>query len=501
MLIFLVVLLIIFFMAITQSLANKYRPDTFDNVVEQSHIVSILKSQAQQWSDHSNYLFFWPRGTGKTTSARLLAKALNCLNLNNGNPCNKCNNCLLINSQKTLDFVEIDAASHTGVDNIREEILWQVDYPPTTLKKKVYIIDEVHMLSKGAFNALLKIMEEPPVYICFILATTEIPKVPETIVSRCQVFHFKKLHVKEITTRLELICQQEKLSYEIEALELISKLAEWWLRDAIKYVDQVSVLGDISLNNVTDFLWVASQMEIDQFLSTMKTWSFESIVQFLNTLTEQGRDLAHFSKQVMSYCDQHFMQDPQFYTLLTKQFASIHQQIKFFPYPLMAYKIWLYEMMQGKSEPSHISQQVSQQNKSDSFSTFVQSSPVVSPSTPSQTSSDQVDHSSSSTHKFVQQHTVSQPVWWHGDWSSMNLATVWNNILNNLKPSLKMILQPHASLRAHGSDFQLIIINQMAYQKVNQPEHSQAIQQLRSEIGPAGLLHIVYQSKEDFLSL
>lgn len=189
-----------------------------------------------------NYLFCGPRGTGKTTSARILAKAINCLNPHDGNPCNECANCKTINESTTLDYVEIDAASHTGVDNIRDEILSKALYPPTQLKKKIYVIDEVHMLSKGAFNSLLKTVEEPKGNVCFILATTEIHKVPDTIISRCQVFQFKKVSETEIANHLAYICDHEGFTYEKPALELIANISDGGVRDAVKYLDQVSIL-------------------------------------------------------------------------------------------------------------------------------------------------------------------------------------------------------------------------------------------------------------------
>lgn len=195
------------------SLATRYRPRTFDQVVGQLHITDILQAHIHahhtQKKNATNYLLYGPRGTGKTSSARILAKALNCLDPQEGNPCNTCENCLAIQQEHTMDIIEIDAASHTGVDNIREEIIEKAAYKPAQLPFKVYIIDEVHMLSKGAFNALLKIMEEPGKYLRFILATTEIHKVPDTIISRCQVFHFKRIASKAMVAHLEDIASQE----------------------------------------------------------------------------------------------------------------------------------------------------------------------------------------------------------------------------------------------------------------------------------------------------
>ncbi len=320
------------------SLANKYRPQTFDEIIEQKHIVPILKANILKWTN-VNYLLYWPRWTWKTTSARLIAKWLNCLNLKDWNPCNECTNCIAINNNTTMDVIEIDAASHTWVDNIREEIIEKEMYRPTMLKKKVYIIDEVHMLSKWAFNALLKIMEEPQDYICFILATTEIHKVPDTIISRCQVFNFKKINQESIIKHLEEIAKKENLNYTIEWLELIAKVSEWCMRDAIKYLDQISVLDKIDWPSVSKFLWIVGNQKIEEFIELIKKNIRSDIFKFLEELQNNWTNLTEFAKDILNYCDQNFTKDIEFYSKLSQKIKNIYMEIKNYPQEILAYKV------------------------------------------------------------------------------------------------------------------------------------------------------------------
>ena len=323
----------------SQSLANRYRPQTFDEMIWQQHIIWILKAKMQ--SDSSalqNYLLYGPRWTWKTTSARILAKAINCLDPHDWNPCNKCANCELINSGKTTDYVEIDAASNTGVDNVREVIIDQAGYQPISLKKKIYVIDEVHMLSGAAFNALLKTIEEPGANVCFILATTELQKVPQTIISRVQVFNFKKIPQDEMIAHLENICKTEWFEYENEALELIATISEWCVRDAIKYLDQVSVLWKISTENVSHFLWISTDATIRAFFDSVKTGDRDEIFNQIDKLA-QWTDLQQFAKQCVGYIDSHIMDDTDFYLKVSEAFSEILRQIRFYPYPAVLYKL------------------------------------------------------------------------------------------------------------------------------------------------------------------
>lgn len=221
-----------------QALYRKWRPRTFDSVVGQEDITNTLKNAIKRGTISHAFLFAGPRGTGKTSCAKIFAKALNCTNLQNGEPCNNCPNCLAADQGAMADIIEIDAASNNGVDEIRE-IRDKVKYAPTQGKYKVYIIDEVHMLSMGAFNALLKTLEEPPEHVVFILATTELQKVPATIISRTQRYNFKRISQKDLEKRMEYILKQEKIKYDERALTVIAQVADGGMRDALSILDQL----------------------------------------------------------------------------------------------------------------------------------------------------------------------------------------------------------------------------------------------------------------------
>ena len=220
-----------------QALYRKFRPDTFDGVVGQDHIVRTLKNEIVSDMVSHAYLFCGTRGTGKTSTAKIFAKAINCLSPKDGEPCGKCAMCTAIQEGRSVNVIEIDAASNNGVDNIRD-IREEVKYPPTEGKYKVYIIDEVHMLSPGAFNALLKTLEEPPAHVIFILATTDPQKVPVTILSRCQRFDFKRISSGEITKTLKKYIKIEGAQAEESALSAIGRLADGSMRDSLSILDQ-----------------------------------------------------------------------------------------------------------------------------------------------------------------------------------------------------------------------------------------------------------------------
>ena len=238
-----------------KSLYRKWRPRTFSEVYGQEHITKVLQNQVASGKVSHAYLFCGTRGTGKTTCARILAKAVNCQNPDDGNPCNKCESCLGIESGRIIDVIEMDAASNNGVDNIRE-MREEVAYTPGESNKKVYIIDEVHMLSSGAFNAFLKTLEEPPPHIIFILATTEINKLPPTILSRCQRHDFKRIPPDVIAKRLDFVCGEENIKIEANAVNLIARLSGGALRDALSILEVCAADAE-SANKTITFEYVS----------------------------------------------------------------------------------------------------------------------------------------------------------------------------------------------------------------------------------------------------
>jgi len=270
------------------ALYRKYRPQTFEEVVGQSHVTEILTKALDNQKISHAYLFAGPKGSGKTSCARIFAKGLNCETGITSKPCNECESCKLINEGHSLDVIEIDAASNRGVDEIRE-LRERVKYRPAQSRYKVYIIDEAHMLTREAFNALLKTLEEPPEYVVFILATTDPQKIPPTVLSRCQRFRFKKLTSDEVFQILENVCKSEGFSYQREALELIAEVSDGAVRDALNLLEQISVVdeGKVSIKTARFLLNV---VEDEVILDLLKT-AFEDMdeaVERLAALMESG---------------------------------------------------------------------------------------------------------------------------------------------------------------------------------------------------------------------
>lgn len=280
----------------------KYRPQVFSDLVGQESVVRTLQNALKSERPAHAYLFVGSRGTGKTSTARIFAKGLNCTDLQDGAPCGKCDICNGTADGSLVDVIEIDAASHTGVDNIRD-LREKANFLPNIAKRKVYIIDEVHMLSKGAFNALLKTLEEPPAHVFFLLATTEFDKVPETIVSRCQTFTFGRFTLEQLTGRLQSICDTEKIDASPEALELIARKAEGGLRDAIGLLEQVRAEtdGKFDADTARNSLGLSSTDQLEKLWTAIEARDADAGFEVLTELSRCGTDVRAFGHDFLGF--------------------------------------------------------------------------------------------------------------------------------------------------------------------------------------------------------
>ncbi len=284
-----------------QVLYRKYRPQVFSDIVGQSHVTSTLSNELKEGKISHAYLFNGSRGTGKTTCARILAKAVNCLNLHDGNPCNECEMCRGIDSGSILDVIEIDAASNRGVDNIRD-LTDEANFTPANAKYRVYIIDEVHMLTIEAFNALLKTLEEPPEHVKFILATTEVHKLPPTILSRCQRFDFRRIPAEDIAKRLEFVCQCEGLEIDDAAASLIASIADGALRDALSLLDQcASRSKKITAEVVESAAGMAGKSYLYDLAEALNSHDTSTVFKMIDDLHNASCDMERLCSELIGH--------------------------------------------------------------------------------------------------------------------------------------------------------------------------------------------------------
>lgn len=325
-------------------LYRKYRPENFSEVVGQNHVIQTLTNAISQDMVSHAYLFSGPRGSGKTTVARILAKAVNCQQRKSkeSEPCNKCDSCLEINHSRAMDLIEIDAASHRGIDEIRE-LRDSIKFSPTKSKYKVFIIDECHQLTKEAANALLKTLEEPPLHAIFILATTEIYKMIPTIISRCQRFDFRKLTAEEIVEKLKTIVQKEKVKIEEKALTSIALNSEGSVRDAEGYLDQALTFAnfekqkEIKTDDIKELLGLVEINTAGQLVDFISQKKSKEAIDFLNEILDKGYDPKEFTKTLINYLRQALLlkidsgiRSPIMITLSEDEKIKFQNQLKIF---------------------------------------------------------------------------------------------------------------------------------------------------------------------------
>ena len=332
-----------------KALPRKYRPQQFKEVVGQELITETLKNAIKTGRVAHAYIFAGPRGVGKTTTARLVAKALNCENPVGGEPCNQCPQCLEITKGVHPDVIEVDAASNRGIDQIRE-LRESVHYAPARGKKKVYIIDEFHMLTKEAFNALLKTLEEPPEHALFILATTEIDKIPATILSRCQKFIFRRVPEETLVKTLSQICQKEGVEFEEEALRLIAVYSEGCVRDAESLLEQAIALGrgKVETKQVSELLGILTGREVRELLSLGFKGDKEELSKRLKSLEERGYNPVFVAKQLIELVEREFLNPGELseeeavaaFQILSRGYRELSAH----PYPYTALLFNLYKL-------------------------------------------------------------------------------------------------------------------------------------------------------------
>ena len=312
-----------------QALYRKYRPKTFDDVVGQDFVIQILKNEILNNKVNHAYMFFGPRGIGKTTIAKIFARAVNCENSKDGSPCEKCSSCQISKEKECVDIIEIDAASNNGVDEIRE-IRSKVNLVPAELKYKVYIIDEVHMLTQGAFNALLKTLEEPPEHIIFILATTDPQKVSETIISRCQCFSFKRISEQENIRRLKEICEKEKIDIDDQVLEEISLYSDGGLRDSLGLLDKLSSYksGKIVLNDFYEMNDMIDSKSLEELLNSIELKNISNVIESIEKYNELGKNIIEIMNQLIYYLKQQVVE----YYVDNKKYDNIDFREKLLQY-------------------------------------------------------------------------------------------------------------------------------------------------------------------------
>ncbi len=344
-----------------QALYRKWRPKNFAEIVGQQHVTRTLQNALNAGRISHAYLFCGTRGSGKTTTAKVLAKALNCVEAMEGQPCNQCHNCRAVNEGDSMDVIEIDAASNRGIDEIRE-LREKINFSPAAARFRVYIIDEVHMLTNEAFNALLKTLEEPPSHVIFVLATTEPHKVPVTILSRCQRFDFRPISIAEMVGRMQEVAKGTNLDIEEDALYAMARAADGSLRDALSIMDQASSAGEdkITVENIHGILGTVDEDVLDTMTQNLIDGNSAGAIKMIDDLVVAGKDLRIFARQLGSHIRGRLVNDPagdaesnrRLLLFMAKLLVQYEQDMKWSSQPRLLLELFVFEAVEGGGDDS-----------------------------------------------------------------------------------------------------------------------------------------------------
>ncbi len=467
------------------SLYRKYRPQNFANLVGQEHVrVTLMNALKSDRVNHA-YLFTGPRGTGKTSTARLLAKAINCENLQNGSePCETCDICRDITDGRLIDLLEIDAASNRGIDEIRD-LRDKIQFSPTRAKSKVYIIDEVHMLTKEAFNALLKTLEEPPAHVYFILATTEVHKIPETILSRCQRFDFKRIEDKVLLERLKWIAKEEDIVAEEKALEAITHHAQGGLRDAIGLLEQLGGDHQLTFVRVQEVLGISGKISIEKLFDFLKEKNVQAALEEIQALYTEGYDLSQFNKDFLEFLRQKMLasveagqsRETSWLLKVIGFFQQAYEQLRFSTIPQLPLEIaivqtTLDEAILNQSLPVEM-KNIAAEKKSQSAEPTLKSAPteqiITTPLAPRQhqsvkITSDNPQTVSSPEISLSPQVSATAPV--QNSLKIEDIKKSWSKVLEALQnPATRKVFPAITPAGIKGSDLLLSFKNQFFIEK------------------------------------
>jgi len=481
------------------ALYRKYRPVKFADLVGQEPIRTTLQNAVKQNALSHAYLFCGTRGTGKTSTARLVARVVNCENVDkNGEPCGKCSMCKDIEDGRLIDLIEIDAASNRGIDEIRD-LKEKLHFAPTRGKAKIYIIDEVHMLTKEAFNALLKTLEEPPSHSYFILATTEVHKIPETIISRCQRFDFKRIGERELIDRLKYIAKQEKFEIEEEALKAIVKHVNGGMRDAIGLIEQLSGDGKIDLDSVQRILGVTGDKTLEELYECLCSEDGVKALQIVDNLFVQGQDFAVFVKNFLWFLRGKMIEavknnDTSLSHKVLSIIEMIHkvsEQLGSAPIPQLPLEAVIVKLC-GSSVKNHTSSFPAAESKKENLTAPVETTSKAETSRPTDESSESVDQnndkSSGDNVQDSNQPEVAKNSVLPSSLSAEQLQSKWKEVLAKIStPSLRMSAQQGKITELKGNELVLEFNSKFHFERVNHASDLTSIEKAFLDVTQATL--------------